>query len=354
MSTLPGDRLDLLERPAPAETTSPLPFADAPVRPLIDSLALDPTAPDTFRSRHSVPSGASPVFGGQIVAQALSAAARTVPQDREPHSLHGYFLFRGDPARPITYRVDRLRDGHSFSSRRVVAVQSRGSAEQEIFHMTSSFKRMSRPGEDHQVGMEPAPPPHRLPHAADEPPAQVHPGVIEMLSSLRDVIDVHYVDDSTGSRPGRRADRAGTATRVWLRVRELPPGAASGTPALQQCLLAYLSDLTLLDCASPHHRTGVPNEGNGTAVSLDHAIWFHRPLSVDEWLLCEQTSPSCTDGRALVHARIYTADGTLAATVVQEGAVRPHRTPDLIHPPEALPEPDIDPFSWAVAKPETD
>ncbi|GHH24811.1 acyl-CoA thioesterase [Streptomyces rubradiris] len=334
--------------------TTTLPLADAPARLLTDSLVLDATAPDTFRSRRSVPAGVSAVFGGQIVAQALSAAARTVPQGREPHSLHGYFLFRGDPAQPITYRVERLRDGHSFSSRRVVAVQTGGRAQQEIFHLTASFKRTSRPGEDHQIGMPPAPSPHRLPHAVDEPPAQVHPGVIRLLSDLRDVIDVRYVHGPAGAPAGVRADTSGTVTRVWFRVRGLPPGTDSADPALHHCLLAYLSDLTLLDSASPHHRTGRPNEGNGIAVSLDHAMWFHRPLSADEWLLYEQRSPTSADGRALVHARIYTADGTLAATVVQEGVIRPGRTPGLPHPSDALPEPDIDPFSWTVAKPETD
>ncbi|MEV6178811.1 acyl-CoA thioesterase domain-containing protein [Streptomyces sp. NPDC052015] len=341
-------------------TTTTLPLAPAPAPapasawPLIDSLVLDATAPDTFRSRRSVPAGLSAVFGGQTVAQALSAAARTVPRGREPHSLHGYFLYRGDPAQPITYRVERLRDGHSFTSRRVVAVQTGGRTEQEIFHLTASFKRTSRPGEDHQIGMPSAPSPHRLPHAVDEPPAQVHPGVIRLLSDLRDVVDVRYVHDPADPRPGRRLDRTAEVTRVWFRVRELPPGADAGVPALQQCLVAYLSDLTLLDSASPNHRTGLPNEGNGTAVSLDHAMWFHRPLSADEWLLFEQRSPSFADGRALVHARIYTADGALAASVVQEGVIRPGRTAGPADPPDTLPESDIDPFSWAVAKPETD
>ncbi|KES06243.1 hypothetical protein BU52_16040 [Streptomyces toyocaensis] len=334
--------------------TTVLPPADAPAWLLIDSLALDATAPDTFRSRRTVPADVSAVFGGQIVAQALSAAARTVPQGRAPHSLHGYFLFRGDPAQPITYRVERLRDGHSFTSRRVVAVQPGGRTENEIFHLTASFKRTSRPGEDHQIGMPATPPPHRLPHAVDEPPAEVHPRVIRLLSDLRDVIDVRYVHDPTGAPTGVRADGSGPVTRVWFRIRALPPGAESADPALHHCLLAYLSDLTLLDSASPHHRTGRPNEGNGTAASLDHAMWFHRPVSADAWLLYEQRSPTSADGRALVHARVYTADGTLAATVVQEGVMRPGRTPGPTHPSDALPEPDIDPFSWAVAKPETD
>ncbi|MFI1888405.1 acyl-CoA thioesterase [Streptomyces jumonjinensis] len=342
--------------------TTVLPRSGSPVQQLIDSIALDPAAPDTFRSRPAVPLDASAVFGGQIVAQALSAAARTVPREREPHSLHGYFVYRGDPAAPITYRVERLRDGHSFTVRRVVAVQL-GRTEQEIFHLTASFKSMSRtvsrPGANHQDPMEPAPAPHRLPRAVDEPPAHVHPGVVRRLSEVRDAIDLRYVREPSTPRSGPpsgvRTSGSGTVTRVWFRVRELPPGAAAHEPALHHCLVAYLSDLTLLDSGSPCHRTGSPNDGSGSAVSLDHAMWFHRPLSADEWLLYEQRSPSFADGRALIHARIYQADGTLVASVVQEGAIRPGRTPGAVQPAAPLPDdPEIDPFSWAVAKPETD
>ncbi|MGZ3099692.1 acyl-CoA thioesterase [Streptomyces sp. H72] len=323
-------------------TTLALPLAHAPARPLLETLSLVPVGPDAFRALGTVPATGSAVFGGQTVAQALSSAGRTVPGDREPHSLHGYFLFRADPARPITYRVERLRDGHSFTSRRVVAVQPGGRGEQEVFHMTASFKRTSRPGAEHQVDMPATQPPHHLPHAADAPPAHVHPAVIRLLSDLRDAVDVRYTD------------RSGPVTRVWFRVRELPDDVAAGGAALHQCLVAYLSDLTLLDSASPHHRTGLPNDGQGAAASLDHAMWFHRPLRADQWLLYEQRSPSTADGRALAHARIYTSDGALAATVVQEGVMRPGRAAGRDRAPEEAAEPDIDPFSWAVAKPETD
>ncbi|MGX2995764.1 acyl-CoA thioesterase [Streptomyces sp. JNUCC 64] len=326
----------------------------SPVRRLVDALALDRTADDEFRSRPGGPTGAPAVFGGHLVAQALAAAAGTVPTGREPHSLHGYFLFRADPDAPLTYRVERLRDGHTFSSRRVVAVQRTGRTPREVFHLTASFKSASRPGPNHQVTMATAPAPHRLRPATEAAPPQVHPGVIRLLSDVRDAVDVRYVDESSGAGPGAGGRGPGTTTRVWFRIRELPPGAEAGLPALHQSLVAYLSDLTLLDSASPHHHTGRSNDGKGIAVSLDHAMWFHRPLRADEWLLYEQRSPSYADGRALAHASVYTADGTLAASVVQEGVIRPGRGRSAEPVGPFLDDTDIDPFSWVVAKPETD
>jgi acyl-CoA thioesterase-2 len=222
-----------------------------------------------------------------------------------------------------------------------VAEQDTSRGKQEIFHLTASFKKASQRTEDiHQVGMAHVPPPHGLPEATARPPVHVHPGVIALLSDLSGVLDARYVPNSQG------------ATQVWFRVKGL--AQEDVRPALHHILLAYLSDLTLLDSASPHHRTHSPNSGSGSAVSLDHAMWFHRPARADEWLLYEQTSPSFADGRALAHARIYTADGLLAGSVVQEGVMRLGRDARTSPAVADLVEEDIDPFSWAVAKPETD
>ncbi|MFJ8310508.1 MULTISPECIES: acyl-CoA thioesterase [unclassified Streptomyces] len=322
-----------------------------PVWPLADLMTLDETAPDTFRGRLTPPSAMPTVFGGQIVAQALAAAGRTVAPGREPHSLHGYFLFPGDAAVPITYRVERVRDGHSFTNRRVVAVQQdRG--DREVFHLTVSFQRASALRDlDHQTPMPAAPAPETLAAASEVPPAHVHPAVIQRLREARHAVDVRYVYDAPfpGAPDGDRP-----ATRVWFRTRHAPDGPGAGRHLLHQCLVAYLSDLTLLDAASPYHRTGQRADGKGVAVSLDHAMWFHRPLRADEWLLYEQQSPSASDGRGLVHARIYTADGRLAASVVQEGVIRLRASARQPLPALDAHDPDIDPFSWRFAKPETD
>ncbi|MFF4156659.1 acyl-CoA thioesterase [Streptomyces sp. NPDC001678] len=331
--------------------TTALPLAPVP-RPLLGLLGLVGTDADTFRAEPGPPTAMPVMFGGQIIAQSLAAASRTVTPGREPHSLHGYFLYPGDPAAPITYRVERVRDGHAFTSRRVTAVQDDG-GEHAVFCLTVSFKRPTpRGGPEHQTPMPGVPAPEALADATELPPAYVHPAVIQRLRELRHAVDVRYVP---GPRPAPETAAGPPATRLWFRARGPVPVGASDLHSPHSCLVAYLSDLTLLDTASPYHRSGLPNDGRGTAVSLDHAMWFHRPLRVDEWLLYEQQSHTSTDGRGLVHARIYTRDGTLAATVAQEGLIRLRRSPATTtsRPGETQPQ-EIDPYSWAVARPETD
>ncbi|MDQ6838725.1 MAG: acyl-CoA thioesterase II [Actinomycetota bacterium] len=237
------------------------------------------------------------VFGGQVAAQALVASIRTVP-DKVVHSLHAYFLRPGDPQRPIVYEVDRIRDGRSYATRRVVGIQH-GKA---IFNLQASFHGQGEEGYEHQLPM---------PTDVEEPD----------LATLSEACDAEQLENflwkvrpivvrvAAPSSPYRRL--------VWFRAN----GTLPDDVTLHQCVAAYASDLTLLGTTLLAH--GYPDVRPGFMASLDHAMWFHRPFRADEWLLYEQTSPSATHGRGLAMGQIYTADGRLAMTVVQEGVIRP-------------------------------
>jgi acyl-CoA thioesterase-2 len=281
---------------------------------LVRLLDLEPIEVDIFR-------GVSPsvslqrVFGGQVAGQALVAAGRTVPPERPVHSLHAYFLRPGDPSVPIVYLVDRLRDGRSFTSRRVVAVQH-GEA---IFSLSASFQKVED-GLDHQVPMPEAPDPETLPTLTERyAPFAAELG---MLARIPRPIDLRYVEDPPIVRreEGQRGD---PVTKVWMRADGLLPD----DPLLHVCALTFASDFTLLDSVLVTHGVAWLTDVRG--ASLDHAMWFHRPFRADEWLLYESDSPSASGGRGLATGRIWSRDGLHVASVVQEGLVRVLRRPSM-------------------------
>ncbi|MHA1525065.1 MAG: acyl-CoA thioesterase II [Alphaproteobacteria bacterium] len=250
------------------------------------------------------------VFGGQVIGQALVAATRTV-DERLVHSLHAYFMRPGDPSVPIIYDVERIRDGGSFSTRRVVAIQHG----QAIFSMSVSFHK-SEPGFDHQDPMPDAPRPEDLPTEAeikerflsDETPEYIkHYWQRERPIEIRP----EKMRDPHNPKP------APARQNVWMRA----TGKIPDDPALHQCVLAYATDFTLVDTALIPHGTGVFDPKMQVA-SLDHAMWFHRPFRADEWLLYTQTSPSAAGARGLTCGSVFTRDGALVASVAQEGLIR--------------------------------
>ncbi|WP_371660141.1 acyl-CoA thioesterase [Streptomyces sp. NBC_00280] len=286
---------------------------------LLDLLDLEQIEENIFRGR-SRPAIVPRVFGGQVAAQALVAAGRTVPADRPAHSLHSYFLRPGDPGVPIVYTVDRIRDGHSFTTRRVVAVQHG----QPIFHLSASFQRHEE-GLDHQAPMPDAPDPATVPTAEEQLPRYAHldPAVVERFLRSREAVDLRYVDDPPYGRFGEPRE---PRSQVWFRTNGKLGGAVD-EPLLHVCLATYVSDMTLLDSILLAHGRGGWAVGDVVGASLDHAMWFHRPFRADEWLLYDQESPSASGGRGLGQGRIYTQDGRLAITVIQEGVIRVPRTP---------------------------
>jgi acyl-CoA thioesterase-2 len=252
--------------------------------------------------------GSSQVFGGQVLGQALVAASATVDQ-RDVHSLHAYFLRRGDFNAPIVYEVDRSRDGGSFSSRRVVAIQHG----QQIFHMSASFQK-AESGLDHQLSAPVVPSPESLP---------------DHMKALRKRLDSLPPERRRlweSERPWEfrlvealpnTPQPADCVHPVWFRVRERCPD----DPILHRCLLAYLSDFQLLETALLPHGAS-PFDGRLTMASIDHAMWFHRPARIDDWLLYVLASPSASGSRGFATGRIYDREGRLVASVAQEGLMR--------------------------------
>ncbi|MEV6803250.1 acyl-CoA thioesterase II [Streptomyces sp. NPDC017248] len=287
------------------------------LKDLLDLLDLEQIEEDIFRgqSRSAV---VPRVFGGQVAAQALVAAGRTVPADRAAHSLHAYFLRPGDPGAPIVYTVDRIRDGRSFTTRRVVAVQHG----KPVFHLSASFQTYEE-GLDHQEPMPAAPDPATLPTSQERLRGYRHlaPEVVDRFLEAREAIDLRYADEPPYGRYGEPRE---PRSQVWFRTN----GKLDGDdPLLHVVLATYVSDMTLLDSVLLAHGRGGWAVGDVVGASLDHAMWFHRPFRADEWLLYDQQSPSAHGGRGLGQARIYTQDGRLALTVIQEGVVRVPRQP---------------------------
>lgn len=286
-----------------------------PVDDLLMLLNLEPIEENIFRG-HSPQDRSQRVFGGQVLGQALMAAQRTVA-DRVCHSLHAYFLIAGDPKVPILYEVDRSRDGSSFSSRRVVAIQHG----RPIFHMSVSFQ-IVEPGLEHQMNAPKVPPPEDLP-SEDEFRRQIADKVPEQYRDyfLRPrPIELRPVDRTDIFAPKKRPPHQS----VWVRATApLPPA-----PALNQCVLAYASDMTLLDTSLIPHGIGWFSDHIQMA-SLDHAMWFHRPFRADEWLLYVQDSPSASGARGFNRGLIYTRDGVLVASVAQEGLMRLRDGPEM-------------------------
>ncbi|MEH0470463.1 acyl-CoA thioesterase II [Streptomyces sp. B21-097] len=278
---------------------------------LLDLLDLEQIEENIFRGRSR--SAVVPrVFGGQVAAQALVAAGRTVPEDRHAHSLHAYFLRMGDPGAPIVYNVERIRDGRSFTTRRAVAVQHG----RPIFTLSASFQTYEE-GLDHQTPMPPSPDPAILPTSEERLRGYDHldPVVVEKFLEARQAIDLRYVDEPPYGKFGEPRE---PRSQVWFRSN----GKLADDPLLHVVLATYVSDMTLLDSVLLAHGRGGWAVGDVVGASLDHAMWFHRPFRADEWLLYDQESPSAHGGRGLGQARIYTQDGRLAVSVIQEGVVR--------------------------------
>ncbi|HZD90300.1 MAG TPA: acyl-CoA thioesterase II [Pseudolabrys sp.] len=287
--------------------------AESPaVQELLKLLDLEPLDVNLFRGR-SPQVGWQRVFGGQVIGQALVAAVRTVEASRPPHSMHAYFILPGDPKVPIIYDVDPIRDGKSFTTRRVTARQH-GHA---IFSMLVSF-HTDEPGLDHQVAMPDVPPPEQLPDEAEMRKT--------LLPAMPDAVRRYYERERPIELRPVQFDRyAGRKYpegdfHVWIRA----TGRLPDTPAIHQCVLAYASDMTLLDASLMRHGRSL-FEKEFMAASLDHALWLHRPFRADDWLLYAQESPNLHGSRGFARGLIFTRDGTLVASVAQEGLVRQRR-----------------------------
>ncbi len=283
------------------------------VQDLLDVLALEQLEVNLFRGR-SPQVGWQRVFGGQVIGQALVAACRTVDSaGRPPHSLHAYFLLGGDPKVPIIYDVDRIRDGRSFTTRLVNAIQHG----QAIFSMAASFHR-DEPGMTHQAKMPSVPDPDELPSETEikERVLPLMPDPVRRYYERERPIELRPVEFDRYL--GKKIENG--RFHVWMRA----TGTLPNEPAIHQCVLAYASDMGLLDSALvPHGRTVFEKEI--MAASLDHALWFHRPFRADEWLLYAQDSPNLSGSRGFSRGLIFARDGALVASVCQEGLLRQRR-----------------------------
>ncbi len=278
---------------------------------LVATLDLEPIEVDIFRGL-SPQKGWKRVFGGQVIAQALVAASRTV-EGRAPHSLHAYFILPGDPLVPIIFEVDRIRDGKSFTTRRVVAIQH-GKA---IFSLSASFQ-VDEQGVEHSFSMPSAP----HPDARPDPIALLRSAgeaaqrrVQSFFDRIRP-IEVRLIDLSRYA-PGARGVRREPRQTLWIRI----AGRLPDDQAAHRAALAFLSDMTLLDTGLAAHGFSV-SDPEFQVASLDHALWFHRPCRADEWLLYVQDSPNSGGSRALTRGRLYSRAGALVASVAQEGLIR--------------------------------
>jgi acyl-CoA thioesterase-2 len=287
-------------------------MSDDALARLLTLLDLEKIEENVFRGL-SPPERVQRVFGGQVLAQALVAAQRTVPDGRACHSFHAYFLRPGDPKVPILYEVDRSRDGASFSARRVVAIQHGA----QIFILAASFQQ-AQDGFEHQAQMPIVPDPESL-----EDDQQVllrdstlSPAMRAWVSQERPFETRAVLGrgpfDAAGDRPARAP-----IDHIWLRAR----GRLADDPDLHRVLLAFVSDMSLLDTALLPHGKSIFSKVQ--VASLDHAMWFHRPFRADDWLLYVQDSPSASGARGFNRGAIYTRQGVLVASVAQEGLIRP-------------------------------
>jgi acyl-CoA thioesterase-2 len=275
---------------------------------LVELLDLEPIEENIFR-------GVSPkvtlqrVFGGQVAGQALVAAGRTVDSERVVHSLHSYFIRPGDPAVPIIYTVERVRDGSSFSVRRVIAIQHG----KPIFTLSASFQ-LPQGGIDHQLEMPEVPAPESLPTLRER--FIGYDDLWDYVGRLPQAFDVRYVDDPPWIQRGQ-GPREENQHRIWLRTN----GVLPDDPLLHVCAVTFASDLNLLDAVLIRH--GLSGRLDPVSMaSLDHAMWFHRQFRADEWFLYTSESPSATGGRGLATGRFFTQDGRHVVSVAQEGMIR--------------------------------
>jgi acyl-CoA thioesterase-2 len=280
----------------------------AAVDGLVRLLDLERLDDDLFRGR-SPRSNWRRVFGGQVAGQALVAATRTVEPERRVHSLHSYFIRPGDPSVPIIYRVERVRDGRSFTNRRVSAVQH-GSP---IFTLSASFQ-LEQAGLEHQRTMPEVPPPDELP-TLEERLARVASPAAAFYRANPQPIALRYVDPPSWEQRAE-GPRDGPC-RVWMRA----DGRLPDDPVLHECVLTFASDMTLLESVLVRHGVAAGLDHLAMA-SLDHAMWFQRPFRADEWVLYVSESPTATNSRGLATGRFFSADGRLLVSVVQEGMIR--------------------------------
>ncbi len=285
---------------------------------LLARLDLEQIEVNLFRA-NSPNEGWQRVFGGQVLGQALVAASRTVEDaTRTAHSLHGYFLRPGNMDIPIVYNVDRIRDGKSFTTRRVIAIQKG----RPIFSMSVSFQ-VNETGLEHQFEMPRVPAPEECPDEEqlwELMKADAPADFLERPERARPV-ELRYVDPLNEFKPEKMAP----VQHVWFRT----AGPMPDDVRLNQCLLAYASDMTLLDTSVRPHAISWHND-NLQMASLDHAMWFHRPFKTDEWLLYAQDSPSMSGARGFNRGSVFTSSGELVASVAQEGLARLHPSQDSL------------------------
>jgi acyl-CoA thioesterase-2 len=301
---------------------------DARLAALVDLLELERLENDLFRGA-SRDIGAPQVFGGQVLGQALRAAYATVAEERVVHSLHAYFLKRGDFNAPIVYFVDRSRDGHSFSSRRVTAIQHGA----QIFTLAASFQ-VPQSGVEHQLPMPQIPPPEALAHRSLPTPEMLERLPDKLSQFLRSErpfefrqVDLAMLPTAPAGGNAPLAPAAQPLQYFWIRAVDRLPD----DDVLHRCLLAYVSDFHLLTTATlPHERAFA--SARRIMASIDHAMWFHRPVRIDEWFLYANDSPSASGSRGFARGSMFARDGTLFASTAQEGLVR------LIAPGAAQPE----------------
>ncbi|SDX62803.1 acyl-CoA thioesterase-2 [Modestobacter sp. DSM 44400] len=285
-------------------------FPGSPAAELLNVLELEERAPDLFV-------GTTPttpqqrIFGGQVAAQALTAASATVTLERAVHSLHSYFLRPGDPHEEIRYQVERIREGRSFSTRRVLAHQTRLGEDVAIFALTADFHAGERAVVEHSLPMPDVPGPEGLPGLGEVVAA--HPGASNGMRVMRRVVEQRYLSDPFDPEPRVPPD---TSSRGWFRV----AGRLPDDDAVHAAALTFVSDLTLLSAGLA--RMGGGWGGGTVGASLDHTVWFHRPVRADEWFLYETDSPAAASGRALCFGQVWAADGTHVATTAQEGLLR--------------------------------
>lgn len=291
------------DTPGPELAVDGMPRGQAVLDDLVRLLDLEQLEVNLFRGV-SPPQSPTRVFGGQVAGQALVAAGRTVPDDREVHSLHAYFIRPGDPTVPIVYEAERVRDGRSFTTRRVLAIQH-GEA---IFSLSASFQ-LPQDGLEHSLpGPVDVPDPLTLPDLGERVLAGSGAG---WMSQIPRPLDIRFVDEPVWSEA--RTDGSEQPVRVWMRA----DGRIGDDKLLHVCVLTYASDLHLLGSVLARH-----DKRDVQMASLDHAMWFHRPFRADEWVLYTCFSPTASGSRGLATGRFTTADGTLVATTVQEGLVR--------------------------------
>ncbi|NYJ07807.1 acyl-CoA thioesterase [Petropleomorpha daqingensis] len=277
--------------------------------PLMAVLGLEEREEDVFVGQTpTTPS--QRVFGGQVAGQALMAAGLTTPGDRSVHSLHSYFLRPGDPNEEIRYVVERIRDGRTFSTRRVLAHQRRKGEDVAIYALTADFTAGERALAEHSLPMPDVPGPEGLPGIPDV--VARHPERGAFMEAMSAAVEQRFLEDPFSPVAKKYPD---TQHRTWLRV----AGRLPDDPAVHAAALTFASDLTLL--SSGVARLGV-GWGGFMGASLDHTVWFHRPMRPDEWFLYEGDSPVASAGRALCIGQIWTVDGEHVATVAQEGLIR--------------------------------